>query len=157
MLDAVVAFAQGEHEHALDLFAQVAEASEELGFVWQQASAVRTQAERLYGLDRIEEAEARGRTALALARRIGDQEDMAYALAMLAGCAARLGEQERAGRLWGAIEARQRQQPLEIWEGIRDRFEIRVQPAAGQAFETGHAAGLRLTLEEAVEQELADA
>ena len=85
---------------------------------------------------------------------------MAYGLAMLAGCAARLGDHERAGRLWGAVEARQQRQPLEIWDRIRERFEPRLQAAAGKAFDQGRAGGLRLTLEEAVEEEeeeLADA
>ena len=76
---------------------------------------------------------------------------------MLAGCSARLGDGERAGRLWGAVEARQQREPLEVWELIRERFEPRLQEAAGAACDEGRAAGLRLTLEEAVEEELAGA
>jgi predicted ATPase len=157
MLDGVLAFAEGNHDRALDLFEQVATSAERLGFVWQQSGALETLAERLFGLGRIEEAEVKAREALALARRMGDWEDAAFGLAMLAGCAARRGDGERAGRLWGAVEARQRREPLEVWELIRERFEPRVQEAAAEAFDEGRAAGLRLALEDAVEEELAGA
>ena len=157
MLDAVLAFAEGDQERGLDLFEQIASSSAELGFVWQQASALEALAERLYALDRVDEARSRARDALALARRIGDEEDMVYGLAMLASCAARLGDHERAGRHWGAVEARQQREPLEIWEPLRERFEPRMQPAVGERFEQGRSAGLRLTLDEAVEEALAHA
>jgi predicted ATPase len=157
MVDGLLAFAAGEHDRALELFEQVAASAEELGFAWQESSALETLAERLYGLGRVDEAEAKAHDALALARKIGDWEDAAFGLAMLAGCAARRGEGERAGSLWGAVEARQQREPLEVWELIRERFEPRVQEAAGEAFDEGRAAGLRLTLEEAVEEELAAA
>jgi hypothetical protein len=156
MLEAIMAFAEGEHDRALEQLALVATSSAELGFVWQQTSALETLADRLYALDRIEDAEAKSRDALALARRIGDWEDAAYGLAMLAGCSARRGDAIRAGRLWGAVEARHQREPLEVWELISDRFEPRVQEAAGAHFEAGRRAGRGLTLEEVVEEELAE-
>jgi tetratricopeptide (TPR) repeat protein len=157
MLDGLLAFAEGEHDRALELLEHVASSAEELGFDWQQSGAVETLAERLYGLGRVDEAEAKAHDALALARKIGDWEDTAYCLAMLAGCSARRGDGERAGRLWGAVEARQQQEPLEVWDMLRERFEPRVQEAAGEAFDEGRAAGLRLTLEQVVKEELGSA
>ena len=76
---------------------------------------------------------------------------------MLAAFAADRGLAERSGRLWGAVEAWQQREPRETWEMVRQRFEPRVLNAGGEQFEKGRAAGLRLTLEEVVEDELADA
>jgi predicted ATPase len=157
MLDGLLAFDEGDPDRAVDLLEHVAASSEQLGFVWQQSAAQETLAALLYRLARLDEAEVKAWETLALARRIGDWEDVAYGLAMLAGCAARRGDGERAGRLWGAVEARQQREPLEVWDKIRERFEPRVQEAAGEAFDKGRAAGLRLTLEEAADEGLARA
>jgi predicted ATPase len=157
MLDGAVAYADGDHERALALFTGVATSSERLGFLWQQSIALDALARRLDELGRTEEAEVNARAALSLDRRIGDWEAVAYRLAMLAALAARRGEPKRSGRLWGAVEARQRQDPLETWEMIRDRFEPRVREAAGEEFDEGRTSGLRLSLADAVEEELGHA
>jgi predicted ATPase len=157
MLDGLVAYEDGDHERALALFTDVATSAERLGFFWQQSVALDTLAKRLDELGRTEEAEANARAALALDRRIGDWEAVAYRVAMLAALAARRSDAKRSGRLWGAVEARQQQDPLETWEMIRDRFEPGVREAAGNEFDEGRTAGRRLTLADAVEEELADA
>jgi predicted ATPase len=156
-LDGLLAFDAGEHERAFALLEEVAASAERLGFVWQQSITLDVLARRLDELGRTEEAEATARRALALDRRMGDWEAAAYALAMLAAFATRRDGADRAGRLWGAVEARQQQEPLEVWDLIRERFEPRVHAAAGEAFDEGRSAGRRLTLEEAVEEELAGA
>jgi predicted ATPase len=154
LLDGLVAYADGDHERAFALFTEVATSAQRLGFIWQQSIALDMLARRLDELGRTEEAEVNARAALALDRRIGDWEAVAYRLAMLAALAARRGQAKRCGRLWGAVEARRQQDPLETWEMIRDRFEPRVREAAGEEFEEGRASGLRLTLADAVEEEL---
>jgi predicted ATPase len=155
MLEGQIAFSEGEHERALELYDEVATTAERLGFVWWQSSAIETAARRLYDLGRVGHAERKSREALELSRRMGDWEDAAYGLAMLAGCAAHLGQPERAGRLWGVVEARHEQAPLEVWAMLQERFEARVMVAAGADFEAGRAAGRRQALEDAVEEELA--
>jgi predicted ATPase len=157
LLDASTAFADGQHERAFELLEHVASSSERLGFDWQQAIALDTLARRLDELGRTDEAEANARRALALDRRMGDWEAAAYTLAMLAAFAALRGQPERAGRLWGAVEAKQQQNPLEVWSMIRERFEPRVLEVVSDAFAAGRAAGRRLSLEDAVEEELAHA
>jgi predicted ATPase len=122
MLEALLACDAGDVDRGIALFSQVADSSERIGFVWQQEQALESVAIQLHGLGRIEEAEAAAREAVVLARRMGDWEDVAYLLALLASCAARTGDAERAARLWAAIEARNRREPLEVWRGIVDRF-----------------------------------
>ena len=76
---------------------------------------------------------------LAVAREIGDRQSMAYGLAVLAWVAAALGRSERAGWLWGAIEAEQERADLGQWKLERDTYEQRVFIAAGDAFERGRS------------------
>jgi tetratricopeptide (TPR) repeat protein len=157
LLEGMLVFSEGDHERALSILNDVAEESERLGFFWQQSVALDSLARRLDELGRTEEAEATARAALALDRRIGDWEAVAYRLAMLAAFAASRGFPERAGRLWGVVEAWAQQEPRESWELIRDRFEPRLASAGGDEFKEGRAIGLRLPLEEAVDEELVHA
>jgi predicted ATPase len=142
MVEGLLAFDAGDVERGIALFAEVASSAERIGFVWQQEQAFEGVAEQLHRLGRFDEAEGPAREALVLARRMGDWEDVAYLLALLASCAARTGDTERAGRLWRAVESRHRREPLEVWRGVADRF--------GPDLRDVDSFGAPLDLEEAV-------
>ena len=108
-------------------------------------------------LNRVAEADAQSLAALALARRIGERPSILYGLADRARAAAAGGAAERAGRLWGAVEREEARGRLVWWEHDRPAFAEAVGAAAGEAFERGLAAGRHLSLDEAVEEALADA
>jgi hypothetical protein len=74
--------------------------------------------------------------------------------ARLAWSAAARGDAERAGMLWGAIEAEEARRPLDVWRAMRPVYERAVASAAGLDFEPACAAGRLLTLDEAVEYAL---
>ena len=155
LLDALLAYDADDVDRAVGLLESVASASERLGFVWQQAQAYETLAEHFERLGRVDDAEPFGRRALALARRMGDWEDAAYLLGLLACCAARRGDGDTAGRLWGAVEARQEREPLEVWPFIVRTFGERVLAAGLAGFEDARRAGRHLELEDAVQLALA--
>jgi hypothetical protein len=59
-------------------------------------------------------------------------------------------EVERAGRLWGAVEAEEVRGPLGQWELERDEYSTRVLANTGPDFETARGAGRVLALDEAI-------
>ena len=80
---------------------------------------------------------------------MGDWEDVAYLLALLASCAARTGDTERAGRLWRAVESRHRREPLEVWRAVADRFgsDLRDVDSSGAPLELDEAVAYALDLD----------
>jgi hypothetical protein len=85
-----------------------------------------------------------------MAERFHDRAGRAFGVGILAWVAAERGEQERAGRLWGAIEAEQAGAPLGGWRRRRDACEARILELAGPNFEQARAEGCSLTLDAAV-------
>ena len=61
------------------------------------------------------------RESLAPLAKVGDRQNVLFALALLARVAAQDGREARAGRLWGAIEAEEARGPIGAWERDRDR------------------------------------
>jgi ATP/maltotriose-dependent transcriptional regulator MalT len=145
---------EGHRERALQLFELSAAMCEQVGFTWMQANRVHDIADLSFELGRTDVAEKRGREAVELAKRVGDRQIVVYTLALLARFAAAGGRSERAGRLWGAIDAEEARGPLGYWETERDEYEEPVLAAAGPDFDTARAAGRGLTLDEAVEYAL---
>jgi predicted ATPase/DNA-binding SARP family transcriptional activator len=95
------------------------------------------------------------RESLALTDTLGDKRGNAYCLAGLAGVAASVEEIERAGRLWGAVEAGEDELGVRLLSVERARYERLLAPCAGDpAFEKGVAEGRSLGLARAVEEEL---
>ena len=109
---------------------------------------------------RTDEAEQHARSALSVARDMGDRRHTAQALALLAAVAAGRGEPERAGRLWGALETLElagalgTRPRLRPWAEDRARFAAVVFAEAGPDLEGGLRTGRRLTLDQAVEEAL---
>jgi hypothetical protein len=80
-----------------------------------------------------------------------------FALARLARIAAEKGQDERAGRLWGAVEAEEEGGALGAWYDQRERFAPAILAHAGPEFERARAEGRLLALETAVHEALNDA
>jgi hypothetical protein len=75
-------------------------------------------------------------------------------MALLAWLAAERGELERAGRIWGAIKAEAARAPVGQWEAEEAALAIHV-VREDSGFERGRAAGRRLTLEQVMDEVLA--
>jgi len=147
---------EGNIERALELFEESATLCEQVGYTWMQASAVLDIAELSYDLGRVEVAEARGREGLRLARELVDRATLVYALGLLARFAAEDGDVERAGRLWGAVEAEVARGPIGLWQHEEERLTEAVLAYADERFEAARAAGRTLALDEAAEYALGE-
>jgi hypothetical protein len=90
------------------------------------------------------------RQAFGLSCGIGDRTTATYALAVLALVARGRGDDESAGRLWGAIEAEEERTFLGGWQADREEYSKRILTPKSADFERGFAAGRQLTFEEAV-------
>jgi hypothetical protein len=102
----------------------------------------------------VAEATALVQESLRLSHELGDRISVVFALARLARIAAERGQDERAGRLWGAVEAEEESGALGAWYGQRERFAPAVLAHAGLEFERGRAEGRLLALETAVREAL---
>jgi len=142
---------EGNRERALELFELSAIQCEQVGFTWMQANAVCDAADLSFELGRTDVAEERGRDGVRLAGEVGDRQLVVFAIAVLARIAAETCQVERAGRLWGAIEAEEGRGPLGQWELDRAEYATRVLADAGADFEAARAAGRSLLLDEAIE------
>jgi tetratricopeptide (TPR) repeat protein len=97
-----------------------------------------------------DDAETCAREACAISRDLGDRLRIVRGLARLARLAAERGEPERAGLLWGAVEAAEERGPIGAWENERERYAQAVAEVAGPDFERDRDEGRRLALDEAV-------
>jgi tetratricopeptide (TPR) repeat protein len=145
-----LAFDEGHHDEALELLDRSARLAAEIQFVWWQKNALQTAADYALQIDRPDHAMSRARESLPIARTIGDRQGMVYGLTLLAWAAAAVGEVERAGRLWGAVDAEAARGRIGQWEDERDDYAGHVVDAAPE-FERALAEGRQLSLEEAVE------
>ena len=103
-----------------------------------------------------EEALALYDQTLAIARETGftwfeKGNHLGKALAFLARAAADGGDVDRAGRLWGAIEAEDARAPIPGWRFERDRTGPFVFAHAGPELDAALAAGRELSLDDAVD------
>jgi len=146
----------GNHEFALELAEKSAAMAAETGFLWWQIGMLYDLCEWSFESARPDEAHRFGREALELAHRIGDRMHGVYLLALLARGAAEDGRLERAGFLWGALEAEEKRGIVGQWEGERELYAAPVLAHAGDDFERGRTAGRGLSLDDAVGVALAD-
>jgi hypothetical protein len=107
-------------------------------------------------LGRYDEASSHAREALERAERLGDRQNTLWGLALLAWVARAEGEPERAGRLWGAMEAEEARAPIWRWDEERPRYAARVLADDDPAFERGLEDGRRLALADAVREALGE-
>jgi predicted ATPase/class 3 adenylate cyclase len=140
----------GNVEKAVELTRGCVELARELDFEWFEAIALMNLGEFELKLGRQDEAEQHAFEALDLARRIEDRQNLVFALLVLALAARARGDDERAGRIWGAIETESARAPLGRWETVyRDAYEATIFSGAGEDFERGLEEGRGLSLDEA--------
>ena len=153
---AEVAQAEGDTERALELLAESRRLAESSGFRWWQAGASARLAALLLSLGRLDDARADAEQALALSITMHDRSAIVYELGLLAEIHARKGQTERAGELWGAVDAEEARGPV----GVSLHGPVRFRPSVSgpdAAFDGGLAAGGALTLDEAVAVALGEA
>jgi tetratricopeptide (TPR) repeat protein len=141
---------EGNPERALELFRRSVVLLEDVGFGWMQASALLDSADVAHELGETAAAEDQAREALRLAHDLGVRHLILYSLALLARFALAAGRPERAGRLWGGIEADEARGPIGAWQHDREEFAAAILPFADAEFEAACSAGRRLTLDEGV-------
>jgi len=151
----ILSFKDGQAEEALDLLTQSAELADQVGSRWLRIGSLLQASEVAMQTDQPRRARESSVTALAVARAIGDRQQVAWALTFLAWAGAELGQPDLAGRLWGAIETESARSPFGQLEPAREEYEAHLAVAAGPDFDRGRAEGHLLTLDEAVEIALA--
>jgi len=146
-----VEFRDGDLEKALELQLAALQGIRDVGgWSWGESNWLVNAAQFSVLLGRLRDAERYGRQALELSTAIGNRINMAYGLAVLALAAQSGGDDQRAGRLWGAIEAEEARAFLGHWSHDRDEFATQILTGATTAFQQGREAGQQLTLNEAV-------
>jgi hypothetical protein len=148
----------GNRELALELVktSVAIVASREARFVWWQVAMLYLLCEWSIELGRPREAEGFGREALELAQGIADRMHAVYLVALLARIAAEDGRLERAGLLWGVIEAEEQRATVGQWESERETYAEPVLARVGPEFERGREQGRQLAFDEAVARALSD-
>jgi hypothetical protein len=121
----------------------------EIGFVWWEMVTLYGLALSLLERGRAARATPYAQQALAAAERVEDLMRIVPSLALFSRLALEQGDSERAGRLWGALEAETEREPVPGWTPKDSIHAEAVLALAGnEEFERGRAAGAALTLEE---------
>jgi hypothetical protein len=149
-------FAQGKRAEGLALLEGSAALCREAGFEWWRAAVLGKLVDRHLEQGDLGAAFAHARAALALASEQEDRLRIVRGLARLARIHAERGALERAGRLWGALEAEEERGPVGAWDVERERYATPVLAHAGREFELGREHGGTLELDAAVAEALGD-
>jgi predicted ATPase len=136
----------GDKERALELYRESAERSREIGFVWWEGSMLTNAASLALELGHVEQAHALLQDALPVTHSIHDRRLRAFCLGLLAAVAARRGDADRAGTLWGALLAEDRRAAVPGLNEARERLRQRIGDVPADAVLRGEA----LTLDETV-------
>jgi predicted ATPase len=140
---------EGSRERALELVRDAIALARESGFKWWEANLLGGLVEWLIELDRIDEAEAAARQELGLRRAMDDRNSLSSSLSLWAVLAAKRGQNELAGRIWGSLEAEVARRPVGHWR-YTVAFATPFLPEGDPDYEAGRAAGARLALEDVV-------
>jgi predicted ATPase len=152
-----LAYKEGRHEEAFELLRRSAELCANTGFRWWEKNVLMTIAEHMLELGRSDEAFMPARRGLEIAHAIGDRQGLVEGLALLAWQAATAALPERAGKLWGAIDAEEeRGGRVGQWEEYRPELEEHLRVVAGAEFEAARTAGRAMSRDEAVEYALSN-
>jgi predicted ATPase len=139
----------GNIERAAELYEESILALKRVGHTWLLAHALLDSAGLFQELGETSRAEEHACGSLRLYVEVFDRQSVVYSIATLAGLAVRTGRLERAGRLWGALEAEAERAPVGYWEQDRDEVAEEV-VCDDPAFERGREAGRDLSLDDAV-------
>ena len=151
---ASIARRDGDLDRAAGLLEQSLALACETGFRWWEMMTLLDLASLERARSRSADAEARALEALEVARDIGDTIGTTAALANLARLARDRGHIERAGRLWGAVEASDAARPEIEWAVDRSAWETDVIAGGGRDFDEAREQGRALSLEGAADYAL---
>jgi predicted ATPase/class 3 adenylate cyclase len=140
---------EGDLEGALELARRSAETAASCGFVWWQANMLAEQFELVLGFGQLEEAERTGCGALRLAVAMDERLLKLWMLTGLALVAVERDDLERAGLLWGAVDAEWSIEPLPQ-DAIFVEFAAPLASLQSARFTAACAAGRELGLEGAI-------
>jgi predicted ATPase len=150
----LVAAKGGDPDRAIELFRGSALVAKEVGFYWWETGALLDLADVAFGAGRLDEADEALRAGLRIGQRVGDRQHLAYALGLFAHLAFARGQLERAGLLWGGIEAEEQRGPIGQWEDDRHEIADVILARPDPDFERGRAEGRKLSLDETVDYAL---
>ena len=146
---------RGDDERAFELMQRSAAITRELGIPWWEMGMLLELAQLDLRAGRVDDADMRARKALGMATEMRDWGGRVFGVGLLACVAAKRGDHERAGRLWGTIETDQVGAPNGGWIRHRAACQTRILESAGPEFERGRSVGHEWTLDDAVEHALA--
>jgi tetratricopeptide (TPR) repeat protein len=135
---------------ALTLYEESLSLARATGFVWWSVHMLRSLGELLLDRGDTTQAEARLGEAIPLLQQTKDRYQTIAVLALLATTAGQAGDDERAGRLWGAVEAEEARAPMGAWQTARQRYAQPLLADADAAFEAGRLVGRQLPLDDAL-------
>lgn len=151
-----LAFVEERMSEAYDLALEVLTKYRHLGgWPWGEALTLAMLAEVAGRLGQVPLAEQHACEALTLSVDLGDRINVVSSLAVLATVALAAHDEERAGVLWGAVEAEEQRAFLGRWEEYREEYAAQIAAATGPALERGRARGRGLRVEAAVAYALA--
>ena len=144
-----IAREEGDQDHAYELLAESGAIAREFdgGFAdWWAAGTLAERASLALNAGRLDEAEAHAREALSLADQLHDRAGRVLGVGLLGAIAAARGQDERARRLWSAVEHEDAVFPLGGWRRHREACEAWIRQTGSEG-----AADSRLTLEDATQ------
>jgi len=150
------AFVRGDSQEGSRLAHESAAASAAAGLTWFGGVTLVQTAECLVVAGEPEAAERDFLSGLEAVSAVRDRVNLPITLAAGAAIAAGLGRAERAGTLWGAVEAVEQREPRGTTSDALREYEPYLQPVRGAEFESGRSRGRALSLEEAVRYALSD-
>jgi predicted ATPase len=145
-----VSFARGDAQEGARLAHEASAAADAAGFRWWQGVTLLGAAEQQLRLDCPEAAERDFLGAVAVLESVRDLVNLPIALAVGAALAARMGDPERAGTLWGAAEADAERTSRATTTANLAEYESSLEPVRGGAFEAARLSGHELSLADAV-------
>jgi predicted ATPase/class 3 adenylate cyclase len=148
----VARFRDSDLDMARELLRRSAAVAREAHHTWWEAVESAGLSAVEYAAGQIELAERHALTALELQYRIGDRGAIG-SLGRLARLARDRGDANRAGWLWGAMEAEEARRPVS-WAFDRGVWERQIVADGEPDFERARREGSLLTLDEAVERAL---
>ena len=146
--------ADGDLALAVELSLESAAIAQEVGWSWWEAGQLDNAATFERERGQLDAAEGHALRSLGLSLGLGDRQHVVFIGAELAIAAAR-GDDERAGRIWGAVESELATGPVGQWERHREETEALVLRVDGPAFARARAEGILLSIGEAAGLETA--
>jgi predicted ATPase len=149
------AFAQGDLEEGIRLGYESAAVAESVGFIWWKAVTLGEVGECLLVAGDIGRAAEALLAGIEILARVDDRVNLPIILAAVAALAARQGNADRAGRLWGAVETAAEQEPRPTTTAALAEYAPYLDAVRGDVFDRASERGRSLSIAEAVAELLA--